>query len=214
MKNIQFRHSPLEEMRKSICTQHGMHGSHFRDFVQLMLCYAWSVRLLNHELWDDIPDISLAAAMHDTGKTALPDEIISKKGRLSPEELEIVKAHTILGAAMVEIAIPDLKDTPLYQYTCEVCRHHHERVDGQGYPDRLCGEEIPDYVQVVSLADVYDALRSPRIYRKAVTDAEAMRMIRSGECGAFDSALLDTFEPFLGEFWKLAHLVVETCCSE
>lgn len=214
MNHVQFRHSHLGEMRKSICTQHEMHETHFRDFVQMMLCYAWSVRLLDYELWEDIPDISMAAAMHDIEKTSLPDEIINKKGRLSPEELEIVKAHSILGAAMVEIAIPNLKDTPLYQYSCEVCRHHHERVDGQGYPDHLRGEEIPDYVQIVSLADVYDALRTPRVYRKAVTDVEAVRMIRSGECGAFDSELLDAFEPFLGEFWELAHLAVEIGCNE
>lgn len=209
MEHIRLQLIPIEKMDKDLYKQDGMHSTYFREFVQMMLCHAWSIGFLDSDLWDAIPDITQAAMMHDIGKTALPDEIFNKKGRLSSEEREIVKAHTILGAAMVEIALPDLKDDPIYEYAWEICRHHHERVNGRGYPDHLCGEEIPAYVQVVSLADVYDALRTPRSYRKAITDAEAVKMIYDEECGAFDPDLIDAFEPILGEFWDLAHHLAE-----
>lgn len=167
------------------------------------------LRLLPSELWDAIPDIAQAATVHDIGKTALPESIINKKGQLSSAEREFVKAHTILGAAMVEIALAELKDDPIYDYALEICRHHHERVNGRGYPDHLCGGEIASYVQVISLAVAYDALRSPRSYRDAMTDTAAVKMLLDEKCGAFDPDLIDAFEPILGELWDLARHLAE-----
>lgn len=209
MEQIRLRLIPVAELDKNLYKQDGMHNPYFREFVQMMLCHAWSIGFLDSELWANIPDITQAAILHDIGKTALPEALINKKGRLTNEEQEMVRTHTILGAAMVEIAVPDLKDDPIYEYAWEICRHHHERVNGRGYPDQLCGEEIPDYVQVVSLADVYDALRTPRSYRQAITDEEAVKMILEEKCGAFDPDLIDAFASILGEFWDLARHLAE-----
>ena len=110
---------------------------------------------------------------------------------------------------MVEIALAEMRDDPIYDYALEICRHHHERVNGRGYPDHLCGGEIASYVQVISLADAYDALRSPRSYRDAITDAQAVKMLLDEECGAFDPDLIDAFEPILGELWDLARHLAE-----
>ena len=209
MEHIRLQLIPIEEMNKDLYCQDGMHSDYFREFVQMMLCHAWSIGFLPSELWDAIPDIAQAATMHDIGKTALPETIINKKGALSSAEREFVKAHTILGAAMVEIALAEMKDDPIYEYALEICRHHHERVNGRGYPDRLCGGEIAPYVQVISLADAYDALRSPRSYRDAISDAQAVKRLLDEECGAFDPDLIDSFAPILSELWELAQHVSE-----
>ena len=200
MEHIRLQLIPIEKMNKDL---------YFQDRMHMMLCHAWSIGFLPSELWDAIPDIAQAATMHDIGKTALPEMIINKKGALSSAEREFVKAHTILGAAMVEIALAEMKDDPIYKYALEICRHHHERINGRGYPDRLCGTEIASYVQVISLADAYDALRSSKSYRDAISDAQAVKMLLDEECGAFDPDLIDSFEPILGELWDLAQHMAE-----
>lgn len=187
----------------------GMHGRHFRDFVQMMLCHAWSAGFLEPCLWADIPDIATAAEVHDIGKTMLPEMLIKKNGSYSTSEKELVKRHTIFGAVMIELAILDLQSDSLYEYACEICRHHHERVDGQGYPDGLRGKEIPAYVQIVSLADVYDSLCSPCSYHRSVTGEIALDMIRSGECGFFEPSIIGAFAPVIEDFWRLAHTLAE-----
>ena len=209
MEHIRLQLIPIEKMNKDLYFQDRMHSNYFREFVHMMLCHAWSIGFLPSELWDAIPDIAQAATMHDIGKTALPEMIINKKGALSSAEREFVKAHTILGAAMVEIALAEMKDDPIYKYALEICRHHHERINGRGYPDRLCGTEIASYVQVISLADAYDALRSSKSYRDAISDAQAVKTLLDEECGAFDPDLIDTFAPILGDLWDLAHHMTE-----
>lgn len=183
------------------------HGEHFLMFVQILLCHAWTIGFLESELWETIPNIALAAEIHDLGKMALPKELINKPGGFNSEEKEFMKTHTILGATMIELNAPQFRDTLVYEYAIEICRHHHERIDGQGYPDGLCGDEIPSYVQVASLADVYDALRTPRSYRGELSENTALRMLYNGECGAFDPILLESFAPAIESFWKLAHTV-------
>lgn len=173
------------------CQDRELHDLHFRDFVQMLLCLAWSIDFLEPYLWSDIPEIARAAEIHDVGKLALPAEVINKSGRLTHEEKSVVKTHTVLGPMLIERAVQNLKYEPACQYALEIARHHHERIDGRGYPDRLFGAEIPRYVQVVSLADAYDSLRSRRCYRASVSSEAAMKMIRQGECGAFDPVLLD-----------------------
>ena len=115
MEQIRLQLIPIKEINKDLYCQDGMHSNYFREFVQMMLCHAWSIGFLPSDLWDAIPDIAQAATMHDIGKTALPETIINKKGALSSAEREFVKAHTILGAAMVEIALAEMKDNPIYE---------------------------------------------------------------------------------------------------
>ena len=139
-----------------------------------------------------IENIALASIMHDVGKIAIPDQILNKPGRLTSEEFELMKTHTVKGCQLLE-QIPQYHTNPLYRYACDICRHHHERWDGRGYPDKLAGDDIPLWAQVVSLADVYDALTNERCYKPAFTHQEAMDMILGGQCGAFNPALLDVF---------------------
>ncbi len=134
--------------------------------------------------------ISKAASFHDIGKISISENILNKPGRLTAEEFEIMKTHSAIGADMLA-NLPLHKDEPLVQVAYEICRWHHERYDGRGYPDGLKGEEIPISAQVVSLADVYDALISERVYKKAFSHETAISMILNGECGAFNPLLLE-----------------------
>lgn len=134
--------------------------------------------------------ISKAAAFHDIGKISISQNILNKPGRLTEEEFEIMKTHSAVGADMLE-DLPLHKDEPLVKVAYEICRWHHERYDGKGYPDGLKGEEIPISAQAVSLADAYDALISERVYKKAFSHEKALSMILNGQCGAFNPLLLE-----------------------
>lgn len=137
--------------------------------------------------------ISNAAVMHDVGKISIPDYILTKPGKLTKEEFEIMKEHTIRGCEILE-SIHFLQDDESFQFCYDICRHHHEKWDGRGYPDGLKGNEISIWAQVVSLADVYEALISKRIYKPPYTHQEACAMIKRGECGAFNPAMMECFE--------------------
>lgn len=141
----------------------------------------------------EIVSISNAAALHDIGKAAIDEQILNKPGRLTAEEYEKMKEHTVLGAGMLEKMMYGREET-LVRYARDICRWHHERWDGGGYPDGLSGEKIPLCAQVVSLADVYDALVSERVYKPAYSHEKAMEMIRLGECGQFNPRLLDCLQ--------------------
>lgn len=138
----------------------------------------------------EIELISTASALHDIGKVAIDKNIVGKKGRLTAEEFEIMKTHTIIGEEMLN-NIPAYSDDPLIKYAKEICRWHHERYDGKGYPDGLKGDDIPVSAQVVSVCDVYDALISKRPYKPAYPREKAIKMIRDGECGAFNPLLVE-----------------------
>ena len=140
----------------------------------------------------EIEEIALAAILHDVGNIAVPDAILNKPGRLTAEEFEIMKTHTTQGAAMLE-QIPQLQKHRSYRYAVDIARHHHERWDGRGYPDGLKGDEISLWAQVVSLADVYDALSCKRVYKNAFPRERVLEMIRDGECGVFNPELLRCF---------------------
>ena len=133
--------------------------------------------------------ICTASALHDIGKISIDENILNKPGKLTPEEFEIMKTHSAVGGDMLA-SLPGINDEPLIQYGYEICRWHHERYDGHGYPDHLIGDEIPISAQVVSIADVYDALTADRCYKKAYTHEVAMEMILGGECGTFNPLLL------------------------
>ena len=143
-----------------------------------------------HLTWQDEALITNAAALHDIGKIGIDEKILNKPGKLTKEEFEIMKTHTLIGAKMIE-NLEGFQEEPLVKVTYAICRWHHERWDGRGYPDGLKGDAIPISAQIVSLADVYDALTSKRVYKDAFAHEKAIRMILDGECGLFNPLLLD-----------------------
>lgn len=142
---------------------------------------------------EEIEKIARSAILHDIGKIAIPDMILNKPGRLTKEEFEIMKQHTVKGCEILQ-KLPDIMDNATYRYSYDICRHHHERWDGKGYPDGLPGDEISIWAQVVAVADVYDALTSVRVYKDAYSKETACKMITNGECGTFNPKLLKVFE--------------------
>ena len=141
----------------------------------------------------NIAIIVSASSMHDIGKIAIPDSILNKPGRLTPEEFEIMKTHSIKGCEMLA-GLDRMSDREYLQYAYNICRYHHERWDGKGYPDGLKGESIPVCAQVVGIADCYDALTTDRVYKKALSPEVAFNMILNGECGSFSPKLLECFK--------------------
>ena len=150
----------------------------------------------------DIALITTASSIHDIGKVCIPEEILNKPGRLTNEEFKIMKTHSELGAAIIkDMDFP--QDHPLVHTAWEICRWHHERWDGKGYPDGLKGEEIPISAQVVSIVDVYDALTSERCYKKAFDHDTALQMILDGQCGQFNPILLKCLKELSLQFSKM-----------
>lgn len=141
----------------------------------------------------DISLITTASSLHDIGKIAINEAILNKPGRLTAEEFEIMKTHSTIGADMLK-ELPIHQSEPLVRTAIEICRWHHERYDGRGYPDGLKGDEIPISAQIVALADVYDALTSDRVYKKAIPHEEAVQMILDGQCGVFNPLLMQCLE--------------------
>ena len=168
----------------------GLHVVHIRTITELLL-RRLRKKTDRYPLTEaDISLISTASALHDICKINVPEEILNKPGRLTKEEFEIVKTHSAVGEHMLR-QIPFNQNEPLVKIAREICRWHHERWDGRGYPDGLKGDEIPISAQVVSLADVYDALTSERCYKAAFDHETALNMIVNGECGAFNPLLLE-----------------------
>lgn len=147
--------------------------------------------------------IASASSMHDIGKIAISDAILNKPGRLTPEEFEIMKTHTTKGCEILS-TLERMEDQEYLQYAYDICRYHHERWDGRGYPDGLCGDEIPVYAQIVGIADCYDALTTNRVYKAAFPHDKAAEMILNGECGVFSPQLLECFCTVRERFSKLA----------
>ena len=153
--------------------------------------------------------ISEASSMHDIGKILVPDGILNKKGKLTDEEFEIIKLHTIRGSEVLE-HISSLLNMDFYNYCYDICRHHHEKWDGKGYPDGLIGNQITIWSQAVSLADVYDALTSKRVYKAAYSSEEAMRMILDGQCGQFNPELIECLSQILPQLREQKETVKTT----
>ena len=167
----------------------GLHVVHIRTITELLL-RRLRKKTDRYPLTEaDISLISTASALHDIGKINIPEQILNKPGRLTKEEFDIIKTHSAVGEHMLR-QIPFNQNEPLVKVAREICRWHHERWDGRGYPDGLKGDEIPISAQVVSLADVYDALTSERCYKAAFDHETALNMIVNGECGAFNPLLL------------------------
>lgn len=170
----------------------GLHVLHIQVITEMILRHL--VQKENNPYYisqEQISLISTASALHDIGKITIPDEILNKPGRLTAEEFNVVKGHSMAGANMLEQLPFEQREEPLVKTAYEICRWHHERYDGGGYPDGLKGEEIPISAQAVSLADVYDALTSKRCYKAAYSHEKAIEMILAGQCGTFNPMLLE-----------------------
>ena len=169
----------------------GQHVLHVNALTELML----GAVMATTDAYDLTPErielIKLASSLHDIGKIAIDDKVLNKPGRLTDEEFELMKQHTVIGAEMLDNLSYSRNDEPLIEVSYQICRWHHERYDGRGYPDGLKGDEIPIAAQVVALADVYDALTSPRVYKEAFSHEKSVEMILNGECGSFNPLLLD-----------------------
>lgn len=167
-----------------------LHVLHIRTFTEMILRKLITLTDKYPLTEPEISLISTASALHDIGKINIPEQILNKPGRLTKEEFDIIKTHSAVGEHMLR-QIPFNQNEPLVKVAREICRWHHERWDGRGYPDGLKGDEIPISAQVVSLADVYDALTSERCYKAAFDHETALNMIVNGECGAFNPLLLE-----------------------
>ena len=143
---------------------------------------------------EEIASVAHLAPIHDIGKIKVPIEILNKNGKLTDEEMNVVKQHPLVGAAMTQRFPEGITTEKLNQYSYEICRHHHERYDGSGYPDGLKGNAIPMCAQVVGIVDAYDALINDRPYKRKYEPEEAIQMISNGECGAFSNQLMQCFQ--------------------
>ena len=178
------------------------HILHIKTATEMMLRQLIKITDVYHLTEADIALITTASSLHDIGKIYIPEEILNKPGRLTDEEFKIMKTHSELGADIIQdIHLPQEK--PLVHTAWEICRWHHERWDGKGYPDGLKGEEIPISAQVVSIADVYDALTSERCYKKAFDHDTAIKMILDGQCGQFNPILLKCLKELSPRIFKI-----------
>lgn len=167
----------------------GLHVVHIRILTELLL-KQYALHARGNSLSNmDISLMATASALHDIGKIAISSEILNKPGKLTQEEFRVMQTHTLIGAEMLK-ELPVHQDNPLVKIAYAICRSHHERYDGNGYPDGLKGDAIPLSAQIVALADVYDALTSERVYKKAYSHETAIQMILDGQCGAFNPLLL------------------------
>ena len=154
---------------------------------------------------DKVEVICNASVLHDIGKIGIPDYILLKPSRLTTEEFEIMKNHTKIGDELAE-RILEKYDETIALIGHEICRHHHERFDGKGYPDGLAGNQIPLCAQIVGLADVYDALIEKRVYKEAYSHEKAIQMILNDECGKFSPELLHCLIELQDDFKIISEL--------
>lgn len=181
-------------------------GTHVKRVKKFTRCLAKQVmaRFPEYGLTPELLErIEIASSMHDIGKISVPDAILLKPGKLTPEEFAEMKRHTVYGVKVLEDS-RHLWSTDYYQMSVNICRHHHEKWDGRGYPDGLAGDDIPIEAQIVAVADCYDALTTERVYKKAFTPDEAFRMITGGECGAMNPKLLECLTLCREDFANLA----------
>ncbi len=178
---------------------------HVRRIRELSLCLGKSIMDLYPEYQltpKQLDQISWASSLHDIGKIAIPENIILKPGKLTENEFELIKSHTTKGAEIIAQAV-QINDKEIYDYACDIVRHHHEKYDGKGYPDGLKGDEISIAAQIVSLVDIYDALTSKRVYKAAYEPDKAYQMIINGHSGTFSPKLLKAFTEVKAEFERL-----------
>ena len=179
--------SQIVEFRNSESGSHVLHIEKLTEMLMNRLIHKTDRYNIDPVQQDLIP---IASALHDIGKIGIDEKILNKPGKLTPEEFEKMKQHSVIGEAILTSTKANTNE-PLIKIASQICRWHHERYDGRGYPDGLKGDEIPICAQIVSLADVYDALTSERVYKKAFSHEQTMEMIQTGQCGAFNPILLE-----------------------
>lgn len=191
-KNNEFLINALSSVVEFRSQESGEHIKRVKYFTRILLNYLQKYYPEYALTKEQINLIVNASALHDIGKITLPDSILLKPARLTPGEYEQMKTHTTEGCKILEKFKQE--ESEFYRYCYDICRHHHERYDGNGYPDGLAGEDIPIWAQIVSIVDVFDALISKRVYKSAYPTEEAVRMIHDGECGEFSPKLMDCFD--------------------
>ncbi|MBE5934541.1 MAG: response regulator [Lachnospiraceae bacterium] len=218
-EKIKLHSSILEQMNEELIDVLGTiveyRSLESGDHIQSVKRYT---KILGRYIMEEFPEYNLtkkdlkiivaASALHDVGKVAISDTILFKPGKLTDEEFEEIKTHSDKGSKIVD-RMKNIWSKEYAKYCYEICRYHHEKYDGKGYPDGLKGEEIPIAAQLVSMADVYDALTNVRCYKNAYTVYEAYDMIMNGECGEFSPKLLEALEHTRAELEEAVHLHLE-----
>lgn len=189
----EFMIDALSSVVESRSAETGDHTKRIKYYTRIMLNYLMR-HFPRYGLTPvQVDAIARASVLHDIGKIGIPDAVLLKPGRLTAEEYEIMKNHTVIGCDILEKFYRN-QTTEFYHYCYDICRHHHERWDGGGYPDGLKGDEISIHAQAVAIADVYDALTSPRVYKAAYSHEKALEMIFNGECGCFNPKVIEAFK--------------------
>ncbi len=184
----------------------GDHVHRIKYFTRILLKYLVKYFPKYNLSTSQADQIARASALHDIGKIGIADAILLKPGKLTPAEFEIMKTHTTIGCDILESFKKSYTDE-FYNYCYEICRYHHERWDGNGYPDHLTGDEIPISAQIVSVADVYDALVSDRVYKTAYSNSVAYDMILGGECGQFSPDIMECFKLAKEDFFNIVEVI-------
>lgn len=205
-ENNEFMIDALSSVVEFRNLETGEHIRRIKYFTRIMLKYLMKYFPKYGLTQEQVDEIARAAAVHDIGKIGISDAILLKPGKLTPEEFEIMKTHTTIGCDVLE-KFKENQDEEFYQYCYDICRYHHERWDGNGYPDHLVGDEIPISAQIVAIADVYDALVSTRVYKSAYANNIAYDMIMNGECGQFSPDVLECFALAKVDFFNIVEVI-------
>ncbi|MCM1246186.1 MAG: response regulator [Roseburia sp.] len=205
-QNNEFMIDALSSVVEFRSAETGEHVRRIKYFTRILLKYLAKYFPKYGLTSDQIDEIARASALHDIGKIGIPDAILLKPGRLTPDEFEIMKTHTTIGCDILE-NFKENQSREFYRYCYDICRYHHERWDGNGYPDHLVGDEIPISAQIVAVADVYDALVSPRVYKSVYANNIAFDMIMNGECGQFSPDVLECFELAKADFFNIVEVI-------
>ena len=190
--------------REQLLLDHAPHSVQFQALTGSLLRVFSAAAVIPPLTVSEIQLYATLALLHDIGKRAIPPEILNKPGSLSKEEFEVMKTHTPQGCDLLE-RVPELRECEAFPQICDVCRHHHERWDGRGYPDGLTGFRIAPWVQVVGLADAFDALIHSRAYKPAYLWTQAASMISGGACGAFSPDILLCFRFHIGDIYAAVY---------
>lgn len=181
-ETVEFRSVESGEHVKKVCG--------YTDILMTAVSSRYAEYRMSRETIDKIV---FSAILHDVGKIAIPDSILNKPGPLTKEEFEVMKTHTIKGCEHLK-HMQDIMEKDIFDFSYDICRYHHERYDGSGYPDHLKGDNIPIWSQIVAVADCYDALTSHRVYKDALSHKESVEMILKGDCGTFGPKVMEVFK--------------------
>lgn len=204
--NNEFMIDALSSVVEFRSSETGEHIRRIKYFTRILLKYLEKYFPKYGLTKAQIDAIARASALHDIGKIGIPDAILLKPARLTPEEFEVIKTHPVIGCDILEKFRKSQSDE-FYRYCYEICRWHHERWDGNGYPDHLVGDQIPISAQIVSIVDVYDALVSERVYKGVYGNSLAYQMILGGECGQFSPDVLECFQLAKEDFFNIIEVI-------